>query len=152
MEGPDFHGKATFEVGPVELTVEFGSSEQTRKELLGGTDFIDKYLDPAEGGGALAHTAMVDHGALPAKGENATPDGSGGRPFVVVVEFGLTFTTTVPATDDHPGRTQNPALATTEHAADPRPRRGADGRGARRRRDHDRLGAQRRDDDRSRSW
>ncbi len=32
VEGPDFHGKATFEVGPVELEVEFGSS--------------DKHIDP----------------------------------------------------------------------------------------------------------
>jgi len=40
---------------------------------------------------------MTSFGALPSKGEDATPDGSSARPFVVVVEFGLTFTTTVPA-------------------------------------------------------
>jgi hypothetical protein len=41
---------------------------------------------------------MTSFGALPAKGEKSTPDGSEARPFVVVVEFGLTFTSTVPAT------------------------------------------------------
>ena len=29
VEGPDFHGKATFEVGPCDVTVEFGSSTTT---------------------------------------------------------------------------------------------------------------------------
>ena len=98
VEGPDFHGRATFEVGPVELSVEFGSTEQTRKELLGPAAFIGKYLDTAPGGGALAHTAMTARGALPAGGEDSTPDGSDARPFVVVVEFALTFSSTVPAT------------------------------------------------------
>ena len=35
VEGPDFHGTATIEVGPCELTVEFGSSDQHRTPPLG---------------------------------------------------------------------------------------------------------------------
>jgi hypothetical protein len=97
--GPDFHGKATFEIGPIELTVKFGGSDKTQKQPIAASAFIEKYLAPAEGGGgAEAHAVMTSFGALPAKGEKSTPDGSAGRPFVVVVEFGLTFTSTVPAT------------------------------------------------------
>ncbi|CAH0137466.1 hypothetical protein SRABI26_00389 [Arthrobacter sp. Bi26] len=98
VEGPQFHGIATFEVGPVELSVPFGDSEQTRKELLGADTFIEKYLEPTAGG-AQAHAVMVSAGTLPAKGEHSTPDGSGGRPFVVVPEFSLTFSSTVPAVE-----------------------------------------------------
>ena len=97
VTGPDFHGKATFEVGPVDITVEFGGSDRSQINYLAGAAFVDKYLDAAESGaGALAHAAMTAFGALPAKGEDSTPDGSAARPFVVVVEFGLTFTSAVP--------------------------------------------------------
>ena len=53
-------------------------------------------------------------GSLPAKGEKSTPDGSSERPYMVVVEFGLTFTSTVPATTVT--RTQAAANGTTQHA------------------------------------
>ena len=99
VTGPEFYAKVTFEVGPVELTVDFGGSDESQLNYLSGSAFVDKYLDPADGGsGALAHTAMTAFGALPSKGEESTPDGTSGRPFVVVVEFGLTFTTTIPTT------------------------------------------------------
>ncbi len=98
VTGPDFHGKATFEVGPIELTVEFGGDDRAQKQPLSASAFIAKYLEAGADGGALAHAVMTSFGALPAKGENATPDGSAARPFIVVVEFGLTFTSTVPAT------------------------------------------------------
>ncbi|WP_405218427.1 DUF6603 domain-containing protein [Agrococcus sp. Ld7] len=115
VEGPDFHGVATFEVGPVELSVPFGSSEQSGKNLLVAADFVAKYLDPAPGGAALAHAAMVASGAQPAKGEQATPDGSSARPFVVVPEFGLIFTTTIPTVEVSAGgaaaTTHNPSRA-----------------------------------------
>ncbi|MDM0042714.1 hypothetical protein QTH89_26070 [Variovorax sp. J22G21] len=114
VTGPDFHGKATFEVGPIELTVEFGGSDQAQKQPLSAPAFIDKYLEAGDGG-ALAHALMTSFGALPAKGEDSTPDGSAARPFVVVVEFGMTFTTTVPATSVT--RVQAAAGATTPHAA-----------------------------------
>jgi hypothetical protein len=41
---------------------------------------------------------MTNTGTLPSKGEQSTPDGSSTRPFVVVVEFSITLTSTVPAT------------------------------------------------------
>jgi hypothetical protein len=113
VTGPDFHGRATFEVGPIELTVEFGGSDRAQKQPLAASAFIEKYLEAAEGGGARAHAVITSHGALPAKGEDATPDGSSARPFVVVVEFGLTFTSTVPAASVT--RTNAAANATTQH-------------------------------------
>ncbi len=97
VSGPDFHGRASFEVGPVELTVEFGGPDQSQKQPLSAEAFINKYLAAGDGG-ALAHAVITSFGALPAKAEDSTPDGSAARPFVVVVEFGLTFTSTVPAT------------------------------------------------------
>ena len=99
LRGPDFHGTVTFEVGPVELTVELGSAEQTRKELLGPGPFIDKYLEAGEDEAARAITVIVSGGALPSGGEVPTPDGSSDRPFVVAPEFSLVLTTLVPASD-----------------------------------------------------
>jgi large repetitive protein len=114
VTGPDFHGRATFEIGPIELTVEFGGSDKAQKQPLAPSVFIEKYLEAAESGGARAHAVITSFGALPAKGEDSTPDGSAARPFIVVVEFGLTFTSTVPATSVT--RTLAPANATTQHA------------------------------------
>jgi hypothetical protein len=113
VSGPDFHGKATFEVGPIELTVEFGGSDRAQLQPLSASAFISKYLAVGDGGAAQAHAVMTSSGALPAKAQDATPDGSSARPFVVVVEFSLTFTSTVPATIVT--RTQATANATTTH-------------------------------------
>ena len=96
--GPDFRGSVTFEVGPIELTFDFGGSGKERKQPLAADAFITKYLEAADSGKARPHALMTNTGALPAKGEQATPDGSSTRPFVVVVEFSMTFTSTVPAT------------------------------------------------------
>ena len=112
VTGPDFHGKATFEVGPIELTVEFGGSDKAQKQPISAEAFINKYLEAGDGG-AQAHAVITSFGALPARGENATPDGSAARPFVVVVEFGLTFTSMVPATAVM--RTQAVANPSTSH-------------------------------------
>ena len=98
VTGPDFHGSVTFEVGPVELTVEFGGSDKAQKMPISAEAFISKYLEPADDGKALAHAVMTGGGAQPSKGKNSTPDGSATKPFVVVVEFSLTFTSTIPAT------------------------------------------------------
>jgi len=114
VEGPDFRGTATFEVGPIELTVSFGGSDQAQRQPISEDAFIAKYLEAADGGGALAHALMTADGALPAKGEQSTPDGSAERPFVVVVEFSLTFTSTVPATSVN--RVQAGAGSITQHA------------------------------------
>ena len=115
VEGPDFHGRATFEVGPVELTFEFGGPDRAQRERLLPDDFILKYLEKsATGAGAQAHALLTADGALPAKGEKSTPDGSSTRPFVVVVEFSMTFTSTVPATSVL--RTNAGAAALSTHA------------------------------------
>ncbi len=101
VKGPDFRGSVTFEVGPVELTFDFGGNDKAGYTPISADAFIDKYLERApasSGSGALVHALMTASGAQPSKGEDATPDGSAARPFVVVVEFGLTFTSTVPAT------------------------------------------------------
>ena len=91
--GPDFRGSATFEVGPIELTVRFGGSEKADRNVLGSEAFVAKYLEAADNGKARPHAVMVNTGALPARGEDSTPDGSASRPFVVVNEFSMTFTT-----------------------------------------------------------
>ncbi len=114
VTGPDFHGSATFEVGPIELTVEFGGSDQAQKTAIGESAFIAKYLEAGAGGAARAHALLTSFGAQPAKGEDSTPDGSAARPFIVVAEFGMTFTSTVPAT--HVTRVQAPVDETTAHA------------------------------------
>lgn len=95
--GPDFRGSVTFEVGPIELTFEFGGSGKEQKQPLPAAEFILKYLEAADSGKARPHALMTNTGTLPAKGEDSTPDGSSSRPFVVVVEFSMTFTSTVPA-------------------------------------------------------
>lgn len=98
VEGPDFRGKVTFDVGPIELTFRFGASDRAQREPLSGPAFITKYLDAADNGKARPHAVMTNTGALPSKGEQSTPDGSSSRPFVVVVEFSITLTSQVPAT------------------------------------------------------
>ncbi|MCE3285525.1 MAG: putative transcriptional activator SRCAP-like protein, partial [Steroidobacteraceae bacterium] len=96
--GPDFRGSVTFDVGPVELTFEFGGAAQEQRQPIAAHDFIAKYLEAADSGKARPHALMTNTGVLPAKGEQSTPDGSSARPFVVVVEFSMTFASTVPAT------------------------------------------------------
>ena len=115
VSGPDFHGKATFEVGPIELTVEFGGAGPARScSRSAAGAFIAKYLGGRRTAAPPRLTrVMTSSGALPAKAQDATPDGSSARPFVVVVEFSLTFTSTVPATIVT--RTQAAANATTTH-------------------------------------
>jgi hypothetical protein len=95
--GPDFRGSVTFEIGPIELTFEFGGSGKEQKQPLPAAEFIVKYLETADSGKARPHALMTNTGTLPAQGEDSTPDGSSSRPFVVVVEFSMTFTSTVPA-------------------------------------------------------
>lgn len=98
VEGPDFRGKVSFDVGPVGLTFRFGDTDRAQREPLSGPAFIAKYLDAADNGKARPHAVMTNTGALPSKGEQSTPDGSSQRPFVVVVEFSITLTSQVPAT------------------------------------------------------
>ncbi len=99
VEGPDFHGVATFEVGPVELEVEFGSSARHVDPPLSPSAFIDKYLDRAPDGRAHSITVVTNYGTQPSGNGDPTPDGQPDRPFLVVPEFGLILTTVVPTTD-----------------------------------------------------
>ena len=102
VAGPEFHGSASFEVGPVELTVAFGGSAQTRYEPISWDAFVTKYLEAASPGVARVLTATTGKGSLPpgvgATGDESGPaDGSAQKPFEVFSEFELALTTTVPA-------------------------------------------------------
>lgn len=97
VSGPEFHGRATFEVGPVELAVEFGGRDRSQRQPMNADAFVEKYLELGESGAARTHAVMTTHGASPSNCEHATPDGSSARPFIVAREFGLVVTSTVPA-------------------------------------------------------
>ncbi|MDP9417449.1 MAG: hypothetical protein M3P48_06380, partial [Actinomycetota bacterium] len=101
VEGPKFHGRATVEVGPCEVTVEFGDTDQTRNDPLDAGAFVAKYLEPSDGG-AVTLAVMTTYGVAPAGSGDITPDGTAQRPFKVVAEFGLIVASTVPLTDVAP--------------------------------------------------
>lgn len=102
VEGPQFHGIATFSVGPVDLSVEFGDSSQPPRPLLPWADFVRKYLEEVRPGVARALAAVPGRGALPPGAgpggatDTAVADGSAERPFEVYAEFELTLTSNVP--------------------------------------------------------
>jgi hypothetical protein len=115
VEGPDFRGSVTFEVGPVELTVGFGSSKDNVDELLDDRAFADKYLDGAGTGRAVALAAVTSSGAAPPVTGAPTPDGKPDRPFIVTPEFGMIVTSVVPLEQIDPDGPQAPS--TTSHPA-----------------------------------
>ncbi|HEY7487640.1 MAG TPA: DUF6603 domain-containing protein [Streptosporangiaceae bacterium] len=102
VEGPQFHGSATFEVGPAELTIAFGDTNAPQPLPIGWTDFVSKYLEEASAGVARAVTAIPGRGAVPPGAgpggatDTGTADGSVARPYEVICEFEITVTTTVP--------------------------------------------------------
>nr|HET7858303.1 DUF6603 domain-containing protein [Caldimonas sp.] len=102
VEGPKFHGIATFSVGPVDLEVEFGDSNQPPRPLLPWGDFVRKYLEEAGPDTARVLAALTGKGALPSgtgpggATDTAVADGSAERPFEVYAEFELTITNAVP--------------------------------------------------------
>ncbi|OYT89030.1 MAG: hypothetical protein CFE46_00930 [Burkholderiales bacterium PBB6] len=96
VEGPDFRGSATFEVGPIELTLEFGGSDQAQRAYLTAEAFTAKYLGTETGKPVRTQALITGRGAQPAAANAKPPDGTAEQPFVVVAEFGLTFTSTVP--------------------------------------------------------
>ena len=103
VAGPDFHGKATFEVGLIELTVKFGGSDKNRYEPISWNDFVSKYLEAASPGVARVLTTLPGKGSIPPGTgpngeEQGTADGSAQKPFEVLSEFELTVTASVPAT------------------------------------------------------
>jgi hypothetical protein len=101
LEGPDFHGKATIEVGPCEFSVEIGSRTQHRTPPLAADAFTEKYLE-ASSDGAVTHSVVTTFGTSPSGSGDITPDGTAQRPFKVVAEFGLVVTSTVPVTSVAP--------------------------------------------------
>lgn len=108
LEGPDFHGKATIEVGPCEFSVEIGSRTQHRTPPLAADAFTEKYLE-ASPDGAVTHSVVTTFGTSPSGSGDITPDGTAQRPYKVVAEFGLVVTSTVPVTsvDPAPGGVAN---------------------------------------------
>ncbi len=101
LEGPEFHGAASFEVGPAELTVRFGDQTPPDAPTLQWDEFVIKYLEDAGGGVARVLSATTGGGAIPpaptAGGkEKATADGSLQRPFEVLAEFELTVVSAAP--------------------------------------------------------
>ncbi|MEO7269618.1 MAG: DUF6603 domain-containing protein, partial [Knoellia sp.] len=98
--GPEFAGKAEFEIGPCTVPVEFGEKTRVEPETLEWPKFVTKYLEDA-GTAAKALSAITGRGTLPtattsAKGAPSS-DGTFALPFQVFAEFELTFTTTIPA-------------------------------------------------------
>ena len=102
VEGPEFHGIATFSVGPVDLAVEFGNANQPPRPLLPWAGFVTKYLEEAQPGVARVLAAVAGKGALPPGAgpggatDTATADGSAEKPFEVYAEFEITLTNSVP--------------------------------------------------------
>lgn len=102
VQGPEFHGIARVEVGPIDVTVRFGNAGTVPKVYIGWVDFAGKYLELSPGNVARALSSIAGKGALPpasASGqEPGTADGSAEKPFDVNSEFELSFTTTIPVT------------------------------------------------------
>ncbi|HEV7574746.1 MAG TPA: DUF6603 domain-containing protein, partial [Caldimonas sp.] len=102
VEGPKFHGIATFSVGPVDLEVEFGDAQQPPRPLLPWGDFVRKYLEEAGPDTARVLAALTGKGALPSgtgpggATDTAVADGSADKPFEVYAEFEITLTNAVP--------------------------------------------------------
>ncbi len=100
VAGPEFHGKARIEVGPIDITVRFGNSSPPNTVYISWVAFAKKYLELAPGNVAQALSGIAGRGALPpASGgdeEAGTPDGSSAHPYEVMSEFELSFTSTVP--------------------------------------------------------
>ncbi|RLT96974.1 DUF6603 domain-containing protein [Ketobacter sp.] len=100
VEGPKFHGKASIEVGPCDITVRFGSSNSIKGIFVDWDGFVPKYLEETGPGRARAISGISGKGSLPAAtdGDTSAPscDGSAERPFEVFAEFEISMVTTVP--------------------------------------------------------
>ena len=97
--GPDFAGRAEFEIGPVTVPVSFGSPRKVDPVQLIWSEFVTKYLEDS-GQGARALSAITGRGSLPTStgGQTGAPtsDGTEALPYQVFAEFEITFTTTIP--------------------------------------------------------
>lgn len=103
VRGPDFRGVARIEIGPIDVTVRFGGSDNASKIYLSWVQFTTKYLELAPGNKARALTGIAGRGALPSASggtsEAGTADGTAAKPFDLISEFELAFTSTVPFTE-----------------------------------------------------
>ena len=102
VEGPDFRGRATIEVGPCDIKVKFGSSREIRGTFVDWDEFVPKYLEETSPGRARTLSGAAGKGALPASTEGKTSapssDGSYERPFEVFAEFEVSVVSTGPVT------------------------------------------------------
>ncbi|SIO33796.1 hypothetical protein SAMN05444722_1519 [Rhodovulum sp. ES.010] len=100
VRGPEFHGKARIEVGPIDITVRFGNSGDPGFNYISWTDFAKKYLELAPGNKARSLSGIAGKGALPPSSngseEAGTADGTAAHPFDVLAEFELSLTSTIP--------------------------------------------------------
>ncbi|NYG07821.1 hypothetical protein BJ986_002308 [Phycicoccus badiiscoriae] len=98
--GPDFAGRAEFEIGPCTVPIEFGGSKALPPPMPWPA-FVAKYLE-ASGSSARTLSAITGKGTLPtaAGSQSGAPssDGTPALPFRVFAEFELTITTSAPAT------------------------------------------------------
>ncbi|MCX5262259.1 hypothetical protein OOK27_50450 [Streptomyces canus] len=97
IEGPEVHGTATLQMGPVEVPFRFGPQAPPERAALSWPAFFDKYLRP---GGGQVLTVSVSGGAAATPGEPAESrnDGSNATaPWPVLPEFDLTAATTLAA-------------------------------------------------------
>ena len=102
VNGPDFGGRATFEVGPASVTVPFGSQNKSRGDVLDWPAFVTKYLEDGAGGGARVLSAITGLGTLPRKAGGNPADSANGsltKPYEVFGEFELTISSTAPIID-----------------------------------------------------
>ena len=123
LDGPPFHGKASFDVGPVDLTVEFGDRPSEPREIP-WDQFAAKYLEEAAPGEAHVLAAVPGKGAIAPAGSSATggapsPDGSDARPFRVTPEFELTVTSSAPVRELVVGSTTRDLPTVPEVSAAP---------------------------------
>ncbi|MCK8462474.1 hypothetical protein MUY35_01255 [Aliiroseovarius sp. S1339] len=103
VAGPEFHGSARVEIGPIDITVRFGNANGQTPDPLSWVAFVEKYLELAPGNRAAALSSIAGRGALPPPVQSssgsergATPDGSAAHPFEVMSEFELSLTSTIP--------------------------------------------------------
>jgi hypothetical protein len=117
VEGPKFRGEVEVEVGPCTVTVPFGERSDKRTPKLDWNAFVAKYLEEASPGVARVLTGITGKGTLPSATGGAqsvpTPDGSLARPFDVLAEFEITFTTTVPTRKFDTGPGTDPTVTVT---------------------------------------
>jgi hypothetical protein len=102
VEGPDFRGKATLEIGPCDITVRFGNSREIRGIFVDWDAFVPKYLEETGPGRARTLSGAAGKGSLPAStnGDTSAPssDGSREKPFEVFAEFEVSVVSTAPVT------------------------------------------------------